>query len=339
MTHDSIRVGVVGAGLMGADHVTRIQHRVSGAHVEAIIEPDATRAGAAREVAPEARIFAGMDDALAAGAVDAVVIAVPGQFHEPTILSALEARVPVFCEKPLTPDPESSRRIVEAEQRLDKPHIQVGFMRRFDREYAQLRELIASGLSGELLMLHCIHRNAGVAEAYNQEMLITDSVVHELDAVPWLAGSPIRTIEVKYGRRNSLAPDRLREPILVLLELANGVLANIEMSVNIQFGYQVRTEAVFESGAALIGQPAGVQQWRDGQICRREHADFTTRFADAYDRELQVWVDAVRDGTNVNGPTAWDGYEVALACEAGLRALHHGGVVDLDQQERPAFYS
>jgi len=332
MDHD-LRIGVVGAGAMGADHIHRIASRVSGARVAAIIEPDPRRAAASAALG--SRAFARLEDAIDADAVDAVLVAVPGSAHLPVLLTALEARLPTLCEKPLTPDSATSLRVIEAERRLDRPHIQVGFMRRFDPEYARLRSLIASGDAGELLMLHCAHRNPSVSEAYAQEMLITDSVVHEFDVVPWLAGSPVARVEVRHGRRNPLAPERLSEPILVLMELENGVLVDVEMSVNVRFGYQVTTEAVFSRSVARIGD-ARHREFRQDE--HAEHASFTTRFAEAYDVEIQRWVDAVRGGTLVDGPNAWDGYLVALACEAGVRALS-GGVHEVQAPERPAFYS
>lgn len=338
MSTEDLRIGVVGAGRMGADHLTRITHRTNGAIVSAVIEPDAGRAAAAVEAAPGGRHFGSLEEALEAGAVDAVLVATPGQFHEPVLLPALDAGLPILCEKPLTPDSGSSRRIIEAEQKLAKPHIQVGFMRRFDAEYRQLRTLIESRDLGELLMLRCVHRNADVPESYVQDMLINDSVVHEFDVAPWLAGSTISTVEVRHPRRNSRAPEHLREPILVLAELANGVLVDVEMNVSVAFGYQVATEAVFESGVATIGGPAGMSVWQSGRVARKEHADFTTRFADAYDSQVQDWVDAVRDGRLVAGPNAWDGYLVALACEAGVEALHTPGRVALEDLERPDFY-
>lgn len=334
----SLRVGVVGAGAMGADHIDRINNRTSGAHISAIIEPDAARAAAAAENAPGAQAFTRIEDAIAADAVDAVLIAVPGQFHEPVLIPALEAGLPILCEKPLTPDSESSLRIVELEQKLDKPHIQVGFMRRFDPEYNNLRKLVESGEAGELLMLRGLHRNPSVGENYSQSMLITDSVVHEFDVIPWLAGSRVVSVEVKYPKTSSLAHSGLKEPILVIMELENGVLVDVEMNVNIQFGYQVATEAVFEKGLARIGQPSGMQRWRDGEFLINEHTDFTTRFATAYDRQIQSWVDAVHEGTLVAGPNAWDGYLVALSCEAGVKALD-GGVIPVDAAPRPDFYA
>ena len=334
-----LRIAVVGAGMMGADHIARITHRISGARVSAVVEPDAGRAAAAAEHAPGAEVFARVEDAIAADALDAVLIAVPGQFHEPVLRPALAAGLPILCEKPLTPDSGSAWEVLRLEQELDRPHIQVGFMRRFDREYRDLRELIASGEAGELLMIHAQHRNPSVPETYTQRMLITDSVVHEFDVVPWLAGSPIASVEVKHPRRNTLAPERLSEPILVIMELANGAVVDVEMSVSIQFGYQVTTEAVLERGVARIGQPAGLQRWEAGTFRMREHESFTTRFADAYDAQIQRWVDAVRRGDLVDGPNAWDGYLVALACEAGVRALEEGGIVPVEAPERPEFYA
>ncbi|WP_228282467.1 Gfo/Idh/MocA family protein [Brevibacterium atlanticum] len=336
LTRD-FRVGVVGAGMMGADHIKRITSTISGARVTAIVDPDETRVAAALENAPGAIGYSRIEDALEADAVDGVLIATPGFLHEAVLLPSLAAGLPILCEKPLTPDPESSWRILEAEQATGRHLIQVGFMRRFDPEYRQLRELVETEQAGELLMLRCAHRNPAVPESYVQEMLITDSVVHEFDVVPWLAGSPIVSLEVKHARRNRLTPERLKEPILVLMELENGTLVDLEMNVSIQFGYQVTTEAVFDSGIARIGEAHGLQLWHQGRSGLAEHADFTTRFAAAYDNQVQAWVDAARQGT-IAGPSAWDGYKVAVACQEGVASLLDGRPRTLDIPDTPEFY-
>jgi len=337
-TTTDLRVGVVGTGIMGADHVARITNTVTGATVSAIVEPDAGRAASAARLAPGAKTFTRVEDALNADALDAVVIATPGKFHEPVLLPVLEAGLPVLCEKPLTQDPESSWRVVEAEQKAGRQLIQVGFMRRFDPQYRQLRELIASGTAGELLMLRGVHRNPSVPDGYTQPMLINDSVVHEFDVVPWLAGATITSVEVKYAKRNSLGPAHLREPILVLMELDNGVLVDVEMNVSVQFGYQVATEAVFQRGVARIGQPEGLQLWQDAKFQLNEHTSYVTRFKQAYDIEVQAWVDAAKRGA-IAGPSAWDGYKVAVACAAGVKALETSGPVAVELPQTPAFYA
>lgn len=338
MADRDLRVAVVGAGMMGSDHVARITRRISGAQVASIVEPDADRAAAAAANAPGAAIRTDIRDALERDAVDAVLIATPGPSHEPVLLPSLEAGVAIFCEKPLTPDSESAMRILAAEQRLDRPRIQVGFMRRFDAEYGALRALVESGDAGALLILHCAHRNPMTQPAYTETMLMTDSVVHEFDAVPWLAGEPIVAVEVRKPRRNSHAPAGLTEPQLVVIELASGVVAIVEINVNVGFGYQVTTEAVFERGIAEIGRTAGLTVWKDGRWGGAEHQTFKTRFGEAFDTQIQRWVDAVAQGT-IDGPNAWDGYLAAAACEAGVKAQATGRRVEVVTAARPAFYA
>ena len=335
---NELRVGVVGAGIMGTDHVRRIERVTAGARVAAVVEPDSQRRDAALALTRAAVGFSRLEEAIASGGLDAVVIASPGRVHEPDLLACLAARLPTLCEKPMTTDAVAAARVVEAEQRLDRPHLQVGFMRRFDRDYVALREVVRSGSIGDLLMVHAVHRNASAPETYRPEMLINDSVVHEFDVIPWLAGSDIATVEVRYPRANSASPAGIREPILVLMTLTDGVLVDVEMSVSAHFGYQVATELVCERGVARGGQPQGVHVWREGQFRIAEHLHYTTRFVDAYDRQVQAWVDAVRDGRLVAGPTAWDGYKVAVACEAGVRALG-GGVHRVELPPRPPFYA
>ena len=337
MADRDLRIAVVGAGMMGGDHIARITQRIGGATVAAIVEPDTGRAEAAAVNAPGAAVRADIRDALDHDDLDAVLIATPGPFHEPVLLPSLEAGVAIFCEKPLTPDVESSLRILEAEQRLGRPRIQVGFMRRFDAEYSALRQLIASGELGALLLMHCAHRNPSTPPSYTESMLITDSVVHEFDAVPWLAGDRIVSVEVRKPRRNVFAPAGLDEPQLVLIELGSGAIATVEINVNVQFGYQVTTEAVMERGVAEIGKTAGLKDWRDGRWGGVEHVTFKTRFGPAFDTQIQRWVDAVQRGT-IDGASAWDGYLAAAACEAGVEAQRTGRRVDVTTVPRPAFY-
>ena len=332
-----LRIGVVGAGLMGADHIIRIQNRINGAIVTAVVEPDEGRAKAAMENAPAAKWYPNVDAAIADKAMDAVLIATPGQFHEPVLLPALAAGLPILCEKPLTADAVSSLRIVEAEVATGKQLIQVGFMRRFDAGYENLKSLISSKDQGELLGLHCAHRNPSVPESYHNDMLIFDSVVHEIDVVRFLTDSPIETVEVKHMKRNSNNHTGFSDPILVLFKTQSEVLATVEMNVSVKFGYEVKTEAVFENGIAEIGRTSGMTTWFNGQVSTAEHMSFKTRFAAAYDAQIQRWVDATKRG-KIDGPSAWDGYLAAAAVEAGVKALNSGKLETVEYAAKPNFY-
>ena len=59
-------------------------------------------------------------------------------------------------------------------------------MRRYDSGYQKLKKAIESFEIGDVLMMHCAHRNSSVPESYVTEMAVSDSLVHELDAVRWL---------------------------------------------------------------------------------------------------------------------------------------------------------
>jgi myo-inositol 2-dehydrogenase/D-chiro-inositol 1-dehydrogenase len=106
--------------------------------------------------------------------------------------------------------------------------------------------------------------------------------------------------------------------VLMLMELASGVLVDMELNLGGQFGHPIGTETVFESGVARLGPPAGPELWHAG--ARRSHSaqDLTKRFREAHVRQFQESVDATARGETA-GPSRWDGFAIASA--AGVRAL------------------
>ncbi|GAB3968811.1 Gfo/Idh/MocA family protein [Streptomyces sparsus] len=333
----SVGVAVIGTGKMGADHVRRINDVISGAHVAAVVDIDHARAAELADGLNGCTAHTDPAAAMAADGVDAVLIASPGPAHEAALLEALSRDLPVLCEKPLTPDAQSALRVLKAEQERGRRLIQVGFMRRFDSEYLDLKELLSGGELGRPLMLHCRHRNAGVHDYFTNEMLINDAVVHEMDCARWLLEQEITAVSVFRPTANSGAPEGLSDPQLVVFETEGGALVNVEMFATCGFGYQVQAEAVCERGTARIGEGHGMLTNRAGRWGGAITQDFIGRFAEAYDRELQRWVDATRSGTTT-GPSAWDGYAAAAVCEAGVAAQATGRRTAVDMIERPAFY-
>ncbi len=333
----TLRVAVVGAGQMGADHVARLSRRIVGAEVAVVVDVDLARARKVAETAPGAGVAGSIGEALARDDVNAVVIATPGVLHQDALMAALERDIPILCEKPLTPDAASSWQIVQAEQRLGRKRIQVGFMRRFDAEYRVLRGMFESGDLGAPLMLHCQHRNPSAPPTFTSAMLINDSVVHEFDAIRFLTGEEITSVQVRLGRLSRNAHPGQQDPQHVLIETASGILADVEIYVSARFGYQVATQAVFEDGVVNIGGDGGAYVRAAGRWGGLVTPGFVERFKAAFDAEFQSWVDAARRGA-VGGPTAWDGYATAACCEAGVAALTSGAKVPVTLQEKPSLY-
>ena len=118
----TIKVGVIGAGIMGADHARILATSVAGAELVAISDPDAGRRGA---VASSYGIAAAYPDPLALigdSNVDAVIVASPDETHKPLTLACLDAGKPVLCEKPLATSPADCLDIVRREIGDGPPH-------------------------------------------------------------------------------------------------------------------------------------------------------------------------------------------------------------------------
>lgn len=333
----NLSVAVIGAGRMGVDHIQRLARRTHGAEVSAVVDIDPARAAAAAAGIPGAVALTDIHAALEDPRTEAVLIATPGFLHEDALHAALARDIPILCEKPLTPDSASAWRVLQAEEKLGRKRIQVGFMRRYDAEYAYLAELIRSGGLGGLLMLHHQHRNPATPPGFTNQMLINDSVVHEFDAVRFFTGEEITSVQVRSGKSTSSAPAGMKDPQQVLMETTSGVLADVEIYVNAQYGYEVGTQAVFEQGVVRIGNDAGPHLSTRGRWGGAVLPGFAERFSAAYDREIQAWVDAALQG-KIDGPGAWDGYAAAACCEAGVEAQKTGRPVAVELHEKPLFY-
>lgn len=334
-----LRVAVLGVGIMGADHVARLNSKISGARVAVVNDFVTEKAEQIAAGIDGCRAIVDPLDAIADPDVDAVVLATPGPTHEKQLLACLEHGKPVMCEKPLTTDVATSLEVVKREAELGKRLIQVGFMRRFDHEYARLKGLLDSGDLGRALVLHCAHRNPAVPPGFDSAMVVRDSLVHEVDVTRFLFDEEIASIQIVKPAANPGAPQGLADPQIAIMRTASGRHVDVELFVTTGVAYEVRTEVVAEKGSAMIGLDIGLIRshsngTRGGQIT----PGFRERFGQAYDTEIQRWVDAVRSGASTggytDGPTAWDGYAAAAVCAAGVESLDSGLPVEVKMVDR-----
>jgi len=332
----SIGIGIIGAGVMGADHARIVASETAGAHVAGIADADGKRAAAVAEASGGAAVFADPLDLIGNSKVDAVLIASPDATHATYTLACLDAKKPVLCEKPLAPTTEECLKVLAAETAAGRRLIQVGFMRRFDPAYAEMKRQLLSGKLGEALMLHCAHRNVASPPWWTAGMSVTNSAVHEFDVCRWLLDTEYQSIRVMQGRqsRNS----KFQEPLLIVIETALGQIIDIEIFINAVYGYDVRTEMVCENGTIDMTPP--------GHAVTRAHSaasfafapDWRPRFADAYRLQMQDWVRNIPKGS-FTGASAWDGYVATAVAEAGLAALASGQAAPVVLKPKPRLYA
>ncbi|MFF7467351.1 Gfo/Idh/MocA family oxidoreductase [Streptomyces sp. NPDC008092] len=333
----TVRVGVIGAGWIGNEHIQRLTRTVTGARVTAVTDIAPARAAQAAEPVG-ARVLPDGAAVVAADDVDAVLVTSWGPTHAEHVLTAIAAGKPVFCEKPLATTAEDCLRIVEAEQAHGRRLVQVGFMRRYDAGYRQLKEVIDSGRIGAPLIVHCAHRNPTVPASYTSAMAALDTAVHEVDVLRWLLDDEIVSAQVVLPRSTSKRSEHLKDPQIMLFETAKGVRVDLEVFVNCRYGYDIQCEAVGEEGLVRLPDPAAVGVRTAGRHSTAVLTDWVGRFRDAFDTEFREWIADLAAGGEPTGPSAWDGYAATVITAATVEALESGTVVATDLKPRPAFY-
>lgn len=334
----TLNIGVIGAGAIGRDHIRRCSQVLQGARVVAVNDINRDNAtGVVDQLRLDARVYDDGHALINASDVQAVLVTSWGPSHEEFVLAAVAAGKPVFCEKPLAVTAQGCKNIVEAEAKHGKRLVQVGFMRPYDRGYRALKQVLTSGQIGEPLMLHCAHRNPRVGEAYTTDMAITDTLIHEIDVLRWLLDDDYVSVQVVFPRKSSKALAHLRDPQIVLFETAKGTRIDVEIFVNCQYGYDIQCEVVGETGIAKLPEPSSVQMRSNARLSNEILTDWKERFIDAYDVELQGFINDVLAG-QLQGPSAWDGYAAAVTADACVAAQLSGEVVPVSLPPRPSFY-
>ena len=317
----TVRVGIIGAGNMGADHALTVHRFVSGAEVALLADLDLARArvaAAAVGCAATADPYALVTDP----GVDAVLIASHDATHADFVRACVAAGKPVLCEKPLAPTLAAADALL-TELGAAASLVSLGFMRRFDPGYSELRTAIEAGRVGPPVTVHSVGRGVGSGPGSTSESSVSNSAIHDLDIVPWLLGSPV--VEVSWHAPRPADGVGFADPQLILLRTADGVLSTVDIFLNARYGYDVRCEVVGESGVLSLVEPA--RTVLDAGLTRGQPyaADWRPRFADAYRLELQAWVDSLGGTPNAALATARDGLVASAVADAVVTSMHTDG--------------
>lgn len=333
----TVRIGLIGAGGMGRAHLARIHDDLAGAQVVAVTDVVNDAARCAAEPCG-AKVCDNSSDLINDPEVDAVVIATFGKVHAPDVLKCIEASKYVLCEKPLATTAQDCLDIMAAEGKAGKKLVTVGFMRRFDSAYNEMKTILDRGANGEALLVHNRHRNPSVPESYTSRMAIDDTAIHEIDTMRWLLGEEITEVRIDRPKLTQRRFDHLIDPVVVVMRTESGVLIDDEVNVNLEYGYSIECELVMENAAVRLGDQEKIHIrdiHGDRNAMCQSHID---RFQGAFNAEVQSWINAVAVDEHT-GSTAWDGYAATAVVDAAVESLDNDGrTVTVDLVERPSLY-
>jgi len=330
----TLNIAVIGCGVMGGDHARTFVGNVPGATLAVIADANAARA---RTLAQELGVAEASADPLAVIAsrnIDAVIVASPDATHHDFVLASVKAGKPVLCEKPLATTSAACLEIVETEAKAGQRLVTVGYQRRFDPAYVEMKDSLASGALGRALMLHCHHRNVAAPSWFTADMAISNSAVHEMDIARWLLDDELTSVD---ARIPAICKTPEGAPVFLTFDTAKGALVTVEVTNNAAYGYEVKGEAVCEKGTLELAQPTLIT--RKAELAARHSypPDWRGRFADAYRLELQSWVRAVAAGTPI-GASAWDGYLATFIAETACQSLAGQRRKTITPEKRPGLY-
>jgi myo-inositol 2-dehydrogenase/D-chiro-inositol 1-dehydrogenase len=247
---------------------------------------------------------------------------------------AAEAGKHVFCEKPLALDIAQAEEALAAVRRSGVL-LQVGFHRRFDRDFADARSRIERGELGQIRTFFASMRDMRPppveALRSREQTLLHDTACHDLDAARWLVGE----IDEVTTRGAALELPEIRafgqvDHAVTVLRFESGALGVVENSLASGYGFDCRCEVAGSDASLRIDRPrlSAVERLSEGESAFRLTSTFLQRFADCYPRELEAFARAVAGAgpVEVGGE---DGLAAVVLAHAAERSLERGASVRL----------
>lgn len=334
MSHPPLRFGLIGTGRIGQVHAASIAAdpdarltRVADPFVDGALRVAATYGGTATDT-PE--------DVFTAGDVDAILIASPTPTHVDLIARAIDAGIPVLCEKPIDLD---IARVDALRPRVASSGVPValGFNRRFDPAFAAVRARVAAGEIGALEQLTIISRDPSAPPADYVAVsggIFRDMTIHDFDMARFflpdiveVAASGSTTFDAGAAQHADF------DTAVTTLRAASGALVTIVNSRHSAVGYDQRIEAFGAAGMLQVANaPTSLVSLSTAVAVEAKppyEPFFLERYAAAYAAELHEFIRLVR-GESSTSPTFEDGRAALLLADAAQRSATERVVVPVD---------
>jgi predicted dehydrogenase len=349
----SLRIGIVGAGLWTERAHLPAFRRASGATVHAIADLDRPRAQRLAGLFDVPHVTADYRDLLAKD-VQAVAVVTPDDVHHEIAVAALEAGLPVLCEKPL------ARTVAEARDLARRAAAagvvtKMGFVFRYSPALGHLAELVRAGRVGRIHSIVVYSQNPqfmspGTALHWKMERARTGGGVfveygsHSLDLARWLVGEPVAIC----GQGVTVVPERARPD-------GGRVAVDVDDVCSWLVAFAGGAEGLFHASWASLPQPWGdLAVFGDRGVLVWRRRDDEWPFAELFEATLDepalravavpatataglewatTWrecfmgalarrfVAEVTGAAPAEGPTFEDGYRVQLALDALATSL------------------
>ncbi|MDD4080869.1 MAG: inositol 2-dehydrogenase [Eubacteriales bacterium] len=327
----NLNIGVIGAGRISRVHTPLLAQRVPGARVVKLCDLDLEKAHALGDalgipVCQDFREIVNDPD------IDAIFILTSTNAHVPITLEAAKAKKHIFCEKPIDHDADEIRRVIKAVEEAGVK-FQVGFNRRFDRNFAQVRKSVAEGRVGDVHIIKITSRDPQAPPLNYVETsggIFADMSIYDFDMVQFLSGAKVTEVSV-FGA-NLINPEFAKygdvDTCVISMKLDSGALAIINNSRQAVYGYDQRLEVFGSKGCVTADNEQSNNTMlftADVVIQEKPLWFFLERYAEAF---LYEDISFVESCVN-DSPTLIDvrgGLSPILIADAAAKSCASGGI-------------
>ena len=314
-----VRVGVVGTGNIGSQHIQLLQSlKITGAQLAAT----ASRSGP--NLQTEVPHFKDYLEMFSQADINAVVIATPTMSHVEIARAAIQCDLPVLMEKPLAMSVGQAEKLLA----LVPDHLPFAVMlsQRFDPAYARLKQLLMENAIGTLQRIgwtmtkwyrpdiyYKVSRWRGTWPGEGGGLLI-NQCIHNLDVLQWLVGLPHSiTAKVSFGKYHDI---EVEDEVSAIMTFDNDAIGTLTASSGEAPGVN-RLEIVGDRGS-LILEDNVIDVRKAGENvqihCRTTHEMFgmpafdrevieITKKPDQHAAVLQNFIDSLETGSELLTPT------------------------------------
>lgn len=337
-----IRICMVGAGRVARVHTHSLANRLPAGEVIAIVDPITESRQALAEQFSIPSQYASLEEALEKEQFDSVVITTPTPTHASLAILAAGHGKHVFLEKPMALSLAECDAIILACAQ-NGVLLQLGFMRRFDPEFADAARRIQSGEIGQPMMIKSLTHGPGLPPPWARDLRTSNGMLaevnsHDWDTLRWLIGAEYTRVYAEVANLKGHAlqvevPD-FYDNVLVNVRFTSSALGMISGICPCSYGYDARVEIYGEKGIMLIGELQGqavtVCTDRDQGLRIPIHRTWPERFAWGYIYEMEHFLECIRSGASpkVGGE---DGRWAVAGVLAATRSFQEARPVLLDE--------
>lgn len=324
-----LKVGIIGAGRIGQVHAKSITYHIPQAEIVAISD---IYVDSAKKVAQElgiANAYEDYHDILNNPEIQAVLICSSTDTHADIAVEAAQSGKHIFCEKPVDLTVAKIKKVIEA---VDKAGVklQIGFNRRYDHNFAQIKRLANDGKLGNLQTIKITSRDPEPPSIEYVKVsggIFLDMTVHDFDMARFIAGD----VEEVYANAAVTVDKAIGDvgdvdTALVTLKFKNGAIGVIDNCRKACYGYDQRLEVFGTGGQASASNdtPTNVSYINaDANMSDKPLYFFLERYMQSFTDEMTEFINAVQNDVPTK-TTVNDGLEaLRLGLAAKLSVEEH----------------